>query len=174
MTNSVDDGDALPNNVFTFLSTPDRVDRAGTYWTLDESGTYPAIANDSGTIGSLQTHFDDKHALFTAHTTDQDAHALTLDPMSATGNITERVTAVDTAGGAVTATLPAAASVSGLIFIVQRLDATNTLTIEGNGAETINGAANIALAAAYDAVQLYSSGLGWTVVGAAGSDVAYP
>ena len=73
---------------------------------------------------------------------------------------TIRMNAVD---GDVTATLPAAASVTGRTFYFKCIDSTNTVTVAGDGAETIDGSNTVTLVApACLAVRSY--GTGWDVV----------
>lgn len=74
---------------------------------------------------------------------------------------------VDTSGGAWTLTLPAAAGVAGQILIIKKTDAAaNALTIDGNGAETIDGAAtNAEIDAQYDMLWLLCDGTEWHIIG---------
>jgi hypothetical protein len=70
----------------------------------------------------------------------------------------------DATGGAFTVTLPAAAGVTGQSISVKKTDASaNAVTVDGNGAETIDGAATLALATRYAAVTLWSDGSNWWV-----------
>lgn len=67
--------------------------------------------------------------------------------------------------GNITLTLPTAASASGLRIAVKKTDASlNTVTIDGNGAETIDGAANRVLLTQYAVVTVMSDGTQWWVV----------
>ena len=70
---------------------------------------------------------------------------------------------------AFTVTLPAVAVFSGRFFTLKKTDASaNVVTIDGNGAETIDGAATLALNAQYKSRTLYSDGTAWHVIGAVG------
>jgi hypothetical protein len=62
-----------------------------------------------------------------------------------------------------TVTLMTAASAAGRIVTVKQLGA-GAVTVDGNGAETIDGAANYAIPAANGSVQLYSDGTSWYIV----------
>ena len=67
-------------------------------------------------------------------------------------------------GGDITLNLPAASS--GLQFVVIRTSASNTLTIDPNGGETINGLATYTVSAtAYKAATIISDGSGWVAIG---------
>ena len=58
---------------------------------------------------------------------------------------------VDATGGARTITLPEAAKAVGYIYTIEKIDASgNAVTIDGNGAETINGALTQVLAGQWD------------------------
>lgn len=73
---------------------------------------------------------------------------------------------VDASGGAKTITLPTAASIAGRVYIIRKSDASaNAVTVDGNGAETINGAATYTgLDTQYDAVTIMSDGVGWMIL----------
>lgn len=80
---------------------------------------------------------------------------------------------VATAGGAVTLTLPAASTALGRRFTAKKMDASaNNVVLDGNGAETIDGAANVTWNTQYvahtvQAVELTASPstFGWAIVG---------
>ena len=71
---------------------------------------------------------------------------------------------VDATGAAVTITLPAANPYSGLQFTIKKTDASaNAVTVDGSGAETIDGMATRALAAQYQSITIVSDGTGWQI-----------
>lgn len=71
----------------------------------------------------------------------------------------------DASGGAITITLPPAATAEGLLVRVKKVDASaNAVTVDGDGAETIDDMASIDLAAQYTAVALVSDGTEWWIV----------
>jgi hypothetical protein len=62
-------------------------------------------------------------------------------------------------------TLPTAASGQYRIYRIKKIDAAaNTVTVDANGAETIDGAANTVLSSQYDAVTLQSDGTTWWIL----------
>jgi hypothetical protein len=62
-------------------------------------------------------------------------------------------------------TLPAASGATMRLYTVKKIDAAaNTVTIDGNGAETIDGAANTVLSSQYDGITLQSDGTTWWVI----------
>lgn len=70
----------------------------------------------------------------------------------------------DAAGGNVTLTLPTAASATQRGFIIKRKDSSaNTLILDGDGAETIDGSANYSLAA-LESITVLSDGSAWYIV----------
>lgn len=72
---------------------------------------------------------------------------------------------VDATGGAVTVTLPAAAANKHRSYIVKKIDVSaNAVTVDGNGAETIDDSATYSLASQYDKVQILSDGTEWWVI----------
>ncbi len=88
----------------------------------------------------------------------------TVTARNATGtiNIWEDVTSSDCTAGNIILTLPPAADVPLMTFIVKRINAgANTITVDGNGAETIDGAANVVLAAQWAIFKARSNGTNW-------------
>lgn len=72
---------------------------------------------------------------------------------------------VNATAGAVTVNLPAAANSNGVYLIVKKTDASvNAVTVDANGAETIDGAATQVITAQYDAVTVFCDGSGWWIV----------
>jgi len=84
-----------------------------------------------------------------------------------TALVTDHIILADTSGGAFKITLPAVANATGLILTFIRTGAgANLLTIDGNAAETINGAANNTdMDAQYDMLTLYCDGTEWFIIG---------
>jgi hypothetical protein len=70
----------------------------------------------------------------------------------------------DTAGGAVTVTLPPAATNARRELAVKKLGTTGTVTIAANGTELIDGDSTLVIVFQYDAPQLYCDGAGWWVI----------
>lgn len=71
----------------------------------------------------------------------------------------------DATDGAITQPLPAAAGKEGTLYRFKKTDATaNAVTIDGNGAETIDGAATYVLHGQYDSVTIVSDGTEWHIV----------
>lgn len=79
--------------------------------------------------------------------------------------IPDRGVLVSASGGAVTITLPTAASAKDVDFFVKKLDSSgNTVTIDANGSETIDGATTKVISTQYTAVTIYSDGTEWWVL----------
>lgn len=94
-----------------------------------------------------------------------------LDTLAKTTNYTvtdeDHLILCDASAGAITITLPAAVSSSGLVVEVKRVDASTDLaeyvTIDGNASETIDGDAGIFLTLQYESVLLHCDGTGWHI-----------
>lgn len=71
----------------------------------------------------------------------------------------------DPTGGAFTVTLPTAVGIAGRKVLIKNVTSdTTTITIDGAGAETIDGAASVTITVGYGSVRLVSDGAGWMVV----------
>lgn len=69
---------------------------------------------------------------------------------------------VDATAGAVTVNLPAAAAAKGRIVGVKKIDAGgNAVTLDGSGAETIDGAATLATTTQWASFLIWSDGTAW-------------
>jgi hypothetical protein len=77
---------------------------------------------------------------------------------------TNSVELVDASGGAITITLPAAANVTNRHYWIKKIDSSgNSVTVDGNGAETIDGSATAILSVQYDAIHIVCDGTGWHI-----------
>lgn len=77
---------------------------------------------------------------------------------------TDAVILVDTTGGAVTVNLPAAA-VAGRTLTIKKVSSdVNAVTLDGNGAETIDGQTTQLLTAQYMSLTIISDGVGWDIL----------
>lgn len=73
---------------------------------------------------------------------------------------------VDATGGNKIITLPAASTCNRRIYTIKKIDVSvNTVTIQANGAELIDGANTQVLATQYLARQIQSDGVAWWVIG---------
>jgi len=82
-----------------------------------------------------------------------------------------RIVGVNTGGGPVTITLPAASGNAGQLVIIADAGGNaglNAITIDGNGAELVSGAADQTINANYGAMILVCTGSAWLVVGSYG------
>lgn len=72
-----------------------------------------------------------------------------------------------TTTGAMTANLPTAAGITGRVYTVKKIDASaNAVTLDGDGTETIDGAATFALATQWKSVTIISTGTNWEIIAA--------
>jgi hypothetical protein len=105
--------------------------------------------------------------------TDDPRHALDVAGsfgtavVSTSGDITlddtRSVILVSASGAARTVTLPSAVSIPGRWYLVKKTDASaNTVTIDGDGSETIDGATTLVLDTQYESTIIISNGSGWS------------
>lgn len=71
---------------------------------------------------------------------------------------------VDATSGNFTVTLPPAADVPCRVLVFVKTNATNTVTIDGDGAETINGATTQSLMLQYARLVIVSDGSNWFII----------
>jgi len=90
--------------------------------------------------------------------------AITTISTGTTLDATHYTVLCDTSGGGFTVTLPAAATCAGRVYVVKN-KSTNTATVQGNGAETIDGSNTYALSAQWQSVTIQSDGTAWYRIG---------
>lgn len=72
---------------------------------------------------------------------------------------------VDATSAAVTVTLPTASGKAGRMYTIKKIDASaNIVTVDGNGAETVDGAADAQLTTQYQVVRVICNGTTWWIV----------
>jgi hypothetical protein len=67
----------------------------------------------------------------------------------------------DTAGAAVTITLPPAIDSTDRVIVVKKIGSTAAVTVDGNSSELIDGATTTSIVSQYTALQLVSDGANW-------------
>lgn len=70
----------------------------------------------------------------------------------------------DTSGGSVTLTLPAAATVTGYRLDIKKIASSHTLTVDGDGTETIDGSATLSWSTTNQSYSIISDGTQWWIV----------
>jgi hypothetical protein len=71
----------------------------------------------------------------------------------------------DCTSNAITLTLPAASGNTGLTYIIKKVDSTgNSLTIDGNASETIDGSTTAVISSQYDSITIICNGTNWDIV----------
>ncbi len=95
--------------------------------------------------------------------------ALTLQTVTKTSNYTvttaDHLVYANTSSGNITLTLPAVAGVAqNVVYSAVRTSGSNTLTLDGNASETIDGAATLAVTANNARVDLVYNGSQWVTI----------
>ena len=95
-------------------------------------------------------------------------HRHTWHIISITASITlsdEEMAFCDATSGNITVTLPAAASNTGRMYRIKKTDSSsNTVTIDGNGSETIDDATTLVITAQYECISIMSDGAEWWII----------
>jgi hypothetical protein len=82
-----------------------------------------------------------------------------------TATADDRVILCDATSAAFTVTLPAAASSTGVVFYIKKIDSSaNAVTIDGNGSETIDDATTQLLSSQYDCLTVHCDGTEWYII----------
>lgn len=79
---------------------------------------------------------------------------------------TDDIVSVDASSGAVTVTLPTAASITGRVIKIVRTDATpaNAVTVATTASQTIDGATTYLMYGQYEGIEVMSDGSNWVIV----------
>ena len=125
--------------------------------------TNEAAANS---IVERDNNADAKAARWTSTTSMVSEGGIKADYESKTSSYTiveaDYLVAFNATGGAVTGTLPAAATSDGQIVTVKKTDSSiNAVTVDGNASETIDGAANVILSWQYESATFMCDATGW-------------
>lgn len=91
-------------------------------------------------------------------------HITTVTASSVTLDTSYYTVLCDTSSNSITINLPAAADYQGFIYNIKLIDATNSVTIDGNGSETIDGSTTLAITALYDSVTIQCDGSNWFII----------
>lgn len=128
----------------------------------DSNGDIATLANKAGVAvgltvtGNLKLITNNKTASFTI---DETAGASTNGC----------VYTCDSTSGSVTVTLPLASASAGRVISVKKTVAANSLVIDGNGSETIDGATTKTATAQYASYTIICDGSAWHAISAIGS-----
>ena len=133
--------------------------------TLKIYDTYLAPATDALLdLGTSSVEFKDAYFDGTV-TTD----GLIVNTVAKSGAYTmtadDSFVACDASGGAFTITLPAAASHTGRVYHIKKIDSSaSAVTVDGNGSETIDGGLTALIATQYECISIISNGTVWWVI----------
>ena len=83
---------------------------------------------------------------------------------NATATNDDGIFVVDTTSNSITIVLPTAVANQGKTFIVKKTAAANTVTLDANAAETIDGDATKVLSAQWESVTIVSNGINWFII----------
>lgn len=84
---------------------------------------------------------------------------------STTLTTSQTVILCDASGGAIVVTLPAASANTGRRYFIKKIDSSaNTVTIDGNANETIDGELTSELRSQYDTITIVSDGSNWHIL----------
>lgn len=101
----------------------------------------------------------------TLHVTGSVAKSITTKTANYTATVNDHTIICNNSGGAITISLPAASGCSGRVYVIKKVSAILlNVTIDPNGAETIDGSSTRVLTLQYEGVMLQSDGSNWFVI----------
>jgi hypothetical protein len=93
------------------------------------------------------------------------AVAFTSISTNTTLNDSHCVVSVDATSGNVTVTLPAASGIAGRQYFIKKVDSSaNTVVIDGNASETIDGATTVTISTQWQSYTIVSNGTNWLII----------
>ena len=129
----------------------------GSFICNSDIGQFETFKETVGPYGVWQTLDSTSIATATA--------AYTIGGLNAGNQSWQSIVQANATGGAFTVTLPTAATSTNLRYTVKKIDSSaNAVTIQGNGAETIDGSNTQTLAAQWQALTMVSNGTSWIVI----------
>lgn len=141
---------------------------SGSAHIIQEEGVSLTSRSKLNFIGAAVTATDDAGNDATKITITASSASLTVTSTSATpySAVADEVVLMDATAGAKTVNLVAAATAgSGGSLYVKKVDtSTNTVTIDGNGAETIDGSLTYVITTPYDSIRVISDGSNWSII----------
>jgi hypothetical protein len=82
-----------------------------------------------------------------------------------TALVSDQIIYADASAGNVTINLPTALSAAGSVFTIKKIDSSvNTITIDANGAQTIDGALTQVIALQWASLQIHSNAATWFII----------
>ena len=123
--------------------------------------------NDSGTFGGFNVSGDGTLVTSTGVLTISKINSVPVSSsyVAKTGTYTAGATdfCIDCTANTFTVTLPTAVGIAGKQYCVKNSGA-GVITVDGNGSETIDGAANFVLSTRYESIWVISDGANWKVI----------
>lgn len=125
-----------------------------------------ALTTTNANVTALQTTVTDLQADLADASAANGTFQITSTTSSTTLPDARRVALVDASGGAVTITLPLLAGSVGHLVLVKKIETSaNAVTVQGNGADLIDGAASYGIAGgSRGAVTLFAGTAEWRIV----------
>ena len=135
------------------------------------SDTTGILTYDMATLGTSVLNFSGVSGTktFTFPDADGTVALTTISIVNKSGDYTitdlDNVITCDSSGGTITVTLPPAAGATGKIYTIKKVDSSvNTVTIDGDAAETIDGDLTKIMVTQYVSMSVISNGSNWLII----------
>lgn len=122
----------------------------GTNWIFEPKVVGSGLLNVQGGVKFDEKIYTNVTTVTSTSHTAGDEHTILVDD--------------DTAGSAVTVTLPAVSGNSGLQYHIKKLGSTANVIIDGNASETIDGATTHTLTTQYENIKIVCDGSNWFII----------
>jgi len=162
--NRIGIGTSAPSSTFSVGSTSQfRISSAGDLERIrDVAYSFPA---SQGAAGTVLTNDGSGVLSWAASTAGATSAPISTKTSSYVMTTADGTILADATSGAITITLPAAASAAETIFTIKKKDVTsNIVTVDANGAELIDGSTTYDLSTQYEAIKIQSDGSAWWII----------
>ena len=137
----------------------------GKTWRVNDDEDGIVLEGSADVTASEPTGHSGRIWLDTSTTGDVDTLAIVTKTANYTATNLDTVILCDATSGNITITLPAAAGKVGKVYHVKKIDSSvNTVTVDANASETIDGDLNKVISNQYDAIMIITEGSNWHII----------
>jgi hypothetical protein len=164
--------DASANVVGISTASPTATFSVAEKFQVDSNGNILKINNvatswpaTQGSLNSVLTNDGSGNLAWVSASSQNNTAPIATKTANYTMTSSDGTVLVDASSGAITITLPAAASSAERIFTIKKKDVTaNIVTVDANASELIDGSTTYPLSTQYEAIKIQSDGTAWWII----------